>query len=378
MTHSLTENKKIKKIVFITGTIDVTASDGTGGVPKLIAGLSNGLVRDFSEIIVLCCYQGEKPPQFSLNKSIRKNYIQTKYKHASHLTALEKAKFWMYVLINMRICAAEAGSSIFISCTPIISIVLLATKFMHNGKVYIWENVDFHRYGKLMTRFKKFLYRYADIYITPTLSELNRLNDYKIKCRYIPNANHSFKVDFKSREAPRKTLRLLTIGRLVKQKGFDYLMESLNKLEKIDPNWIIAIIGSGPEEETIKEMAREFGLTEKINFLPHCDDLARHYLEADIYVMTSRFEGLPLVLIEAQSFGLPCVSFDCPTGPSEVIESEVNGLLVPLGDTSIMAQQIARLGRSPDLYGRCSTNARESSFRYSPDAIMRQWLGILQ
>ncbi len=366
-----------KKIIFLTGTIDVSAKEGTGGVPKLIVNLANSLVKNGANITILSCYKDDKPSQFTLDERVKCDYVQKKLKHTSNLSIYEKIRFWLYVIKRLRILWTENKDLTIISCTPAISFALMVTKKIHKSKVYLWENVDFKRYGKLITTAKKILYKNAEMYITPTGVEYEYIQSKKIKCKLIPNANYSIPDKVEAKEAPGEQIKLLAIGRMVSQKGFDLLMHSLKELEKIDRKWKITIIGSGPEENKIKELAKQLQIDSKTKFLPHSEKLEGYYMNADIYVMTSRFEGLPLVLIEAQSFGLPCVSFDCPTGPREVITHGENGLLVEVGNTKKMAQELFRVARSKELYASCSKSAKETSKKYSPNEVTDKWLEIL-
>jgi glycosyltransferase involved in cell wall biosynthesis len=366
-----------KNIIFLTGTIDVSTKEGTGGVPKLIINLANDIIKTGANVTILSCYKDDITPQFILDKDIKCEYVQTKLKHASNLTIYEKIKFWGYVIKKIRILWVENKDLTIISCTPVMSFALIATKRIHKSKIYLWENVDFNRYGKIITNTKKILYKNVEMYITPTNSEHEYLLKAKIKSKLILNANYSLPKEVEVKQLLGEKFKLLAIGRMVSQKGFDLLIHSLQELNNIDQKWEMTIIGSGPEENKIKELAKQFQLESKINFVPHCTNLDEYYRNADIYVMTSRFEGLPLVLIEAQSFGLPCVSFDCPTGPREVITHGGNGLLVEPGDTKKIAQEVLRLARSKELYESCSQSAKENSKKYSPNEVFNKWLEIL-
>jgi glycosyltransferase involved in cell wall biosynthesis len=366
-----------KNIIFFTGTIDVSTKEGTGGVPKLIINLANEIKEAGLNVKIISCYKDEKIPQFVLNKDIKCEYVQTELKHASNLSIYKKVKFWIYVIKKARILWMENKDAIIISCTPAMSLALIATKRIHKSKIYLWENVNFKRYGTILTGAKKILYKNVEIYITPTTSEYEYLSKTKINSKLILNANYSLPKEVEKKQLPGEKFKLLAIGRMVRQKGFDLLIQSLQELNNIDKKWEMTIIGSGPEENKIKELAKRYQLESKINFVPHCINLDTYYRNADIYVMTSRFEGLPLVLIEAQCFGLPCVSFDCPTGPREVITHGENGLLVELGDVKKIAQEVLRLARSKELYESCSQSAKDTSKKYSPNEVFNKWLEIL-
>lgn len=124
-------------------------------------------------------------------------------------------------------------------------------------------------------------------------------------------------------------LRLVAAGRLEPQKGFDTLIRAFALLMDEFTNWDLVILGEGNEQLQLEALVRELGLAERV-FLPgRAGNIGEWFESADIYVMSSRFEGFPNTLIEAMAHGLPAVSFDCPTGPRDIIRHGVDGFLVP-------------------------------------------------
>jgi glycosyltransferase involved in cell wall biosynthesis len=125
---------------------------------------------------------------------------------------------------------------------------------------------------------------------------------------------------------------LLAVGRLYPQKGFDILITAFERLAAKFPDWQLIIVGEGPERYTLEKQVVASGLEGRVSMPGQVGNLADWYAACDLFVMSSRYEGFPNALIEAMSHGLPAVSFDCSTGPRDIIENGINGLLIEPGN----------------------------------------------
>ena len=130
---------------------------------------------------------------------------------------------------------------------------------------------------------------------------------------------------------------ILAAGRLTPQKGFDLLIEAFARLAAAHPDWRLRICGGGPEREELERLIDQHGLADVVSLTGRVKRLGEEMARASLFVLSSRFEGFPLILVEAMSKGLPVVSFDCPTGPREVIHDHRNGILVPPADIDALA-----------------------------------------
>jgi glycosyltransferase involved in cell wall biosynthesis len=368
------------QIIFITGTIDYLFNEGTGGVSKLLVNLCNRLTYDFSnrKISIFSCFEGDSISQFKLYENVEHFYLQSRHKHNSELHITKKIYFWIYVsTLLLKKLLTLKKNNILISCTPAISIFLILTKKIHRQKIYIWENVGFERYGTFATKIKKYLYKFSDLYISPTDAENKFLNNNNIKSVKIANTNFSHPEHLFKKSNPTNPFKLLAIGRLVEQKGFTILMRVLANLDTFFKDWDLTLIGSGPERAVIEKIAQKSQISNKINFVNHSYNLEDYYLSADCFLLSSIYEGSPLVLIEAQSFGIPCIAFDCPTGPREIIDNKINGFLINPGNISDMAKKIHFLYKNPNEFLRMSESARISSFNFTEERIITEWKKIL-
>jgi glycosyltransferase involved in cell wall biosynthesis len=166
---------------------------------------------------------------------------------------------------------------------------------------------------------------------------------------------------------------LLAVGRLDVQKGFDWLIEAFSNLAEKHPDWDLAILGEGLLRTTLEGQVRESGLEHRI-FLPgRAGNMAEWYESADIFVMSSRFEGFPMTLAEAMAHGLAAVSFDCDTGPRDIIRHELDGLLVPPGDVAELTAALDRLMSDALIRQRFAKRAVDVRERFSMGKIAGMW-----
>lgn len=166
--------------------------------------------------------------------------------------------------------------------------------------------------------------------------------------------------------------RVIAVGRYVYQKGFDLLLEAWATVLKKHSDWHLYIYGYGDREPYIE-------LAKKINILDNChlnnavNDIDSEYAKSSIFAFSSRFEGFGMVLVEAMACGLPCVSFDCPCGPKDIIENEKNGYLVKSFNTEDFADKLNRLIENESLRVTMGNEALLSSNKYNINDIGMTW-----
>jgi len=177
-----------------------------------------------------------------------------------------------------------------------------------------------------------------------------------------------------------ESTKLVTVGRFDNQKGYDYLVQVAKKVLSKKSDWTWEIYGSGNQDEVdkIRDLINENGLQEKlvIKGLEKNQDLI--YGDKGIYVMTSRYEGLPLVLLEAQQYNLPIVSFSCPTGPSEIVENGINGYLIDCYDIDEMSKRLLELMNDKEIRNRFSSHAKDNMDKFDKNMILNQWIELIE
>ena len=178
-------------------------------------------------------------------------------------------------------------------------------------------------------------------------------------------------------KAPLNQKKIVAVGKLDTQKGFDLLIEACRFIKNWD-GWILEIYGQGPDEEQLRSKISFYELEKHIFLKGITRKVEEVYHSASFYVLSSRFEGFPMVLLEAISFGLPIVSFDCATGPNEVIVNDDCGLLVEEGNTKKLGEAMQRMICSHEEREGKSERAFQKSKHFSKAEIMKQWLELFQ
>lgn len=172
------------------------------------------------------------------------------------------------------------------------------------------------------------------------------------------------------------TKRVITIGRYAYQKGYDLLLQAWAEVEKHYTDWTLEIFGMG-DQSSYRQMMLDLGIdTNRCLLNGPVDDVGQVYMDSSIFVLSSRFEGFGLVLVEAMASGLSVVSFDCPAGPDEIITDGYDGLLAPSGDVKVLAQKLMMLMADEKLRTRFSQNARQSAQRYEMNLIEGKWVDL--
>ncbi len=167
--------------------------------------------------------------------------------------------------------------------------------------------------------------------------------------------------------------RVLAVGKHCFQKGFDRLLQSWKSIHENHPNWRLDIYGTIEPKEKLADLAEELGISESVHFFPPVKNIAEKYKESSIYAMSSRYEGFGMVLTEAMAYGVPCVSFDCPYGPSDIITHNRNGLLVENHDIVSFAKAISKLIADNEMRSSMGEDAKEAVKRYLPEKIASEW-----
>lgn len=185
----------------------------------------------------------------------------------------------------------------------------------------------------------------------------------------IPNAVRSL-----DQEPSQQTGKIvIAAGRLVVQKGFDLLIPAFGKVAAAHPDWQLRIYGGGARKAELRTLIDELHLYNHVYLMGRTDRMDDELRKASIAVLSSRYEGLPMILIEAMTHALPVVAFDCPTGPGDVVTDGVDGLLVPPEDVDGLAAGISRLIGEPPLRHAMGAAALHTAATYGPGSVNPQW-----
>lgn len=243
--------------------------------------------------------------------------------------------------------------------------ILLSEKYAYNRFIY-----------PVMKLWDRFLLRglnHGTCLVTLTRADAIFWNKYISRVEIIPNMitiSSSDVYDYTSKN-------MISVGRYSYEKGFDRLIEAWSLVADKYPDWKLHMYGNG-DKTVFENLIKSYQLENSVFCMPATDDILSKYINASIYVMSSRYEGFGLVLTEAMSCGLPCVAFDCPYGPSEIIDDGKDGYLVENGNVYMLADKLKKLMADSDLRRKMGKMAKINVVRYSKQNIMARWITLLE
>lgn len=171
---------------------------------------------------------------------------------------------------------------------------------------------------------------------------------------------------------------LLSVGRLVEQKGHDLLLRAFAELRDRHADWSLTILGEGRRRQELEALSHDLKIAERVKLPGRVSNPDQFLRQADIFIMASRYEGFPMALGEAMACGLPVIATDCPTGPREMIRNGVDGVLVPNEDVAALASAMDRLMGDEALRHNLGSRASEITERFGLEKAMRMWEEVLE
>ncbi len=240
---------------------------------------------------------------------------------------------------------------------------------------------DAHRLTTPWSGLRRYAYRRAAAVVAQTESIAAWLRDEVPGARihFIPNpvrVNVDVEPDAIANVAMavcRDYKTVLAVGRLSKEKGFDLLLRAFSATSGKHPDWRLVVLGEGQERLPLERLARDLGVADRI-LIPGFSKTPHVVMgQAELFVLSSRYEGMPGALLEAMACGCPCISFNCRAGPAELIEHGTNGWLVPAEDVAALTAAMERLMDNQSQRERLGGAARNTATAYSVDATLRRW-----
>ncbi len=377
------------RLLYITKSFAAKA-----GVERVLSDKMNWLAEHGYDIMLITYEQGNHPDAFVLHPSIKRNDLDARFFKLSSLPVLKR--FTQYLCYRKRfVDNLQKQVDIFrpdiiITTTYQLKLLDLITRVKTNAKKVLESHIacykakksgDFPSYSLL-----HFFAKVYDAYFLNRVGEFDQLvaltkgdaNDWK---RYIksvlviPNPITFYPETIEIRQK-KDTHRIIAVGRLNEQKGFDLLIDAFSKIVDKCPGWNVDIFGDGGDKDKLLNLISNYHLESRITINPSTSDIYSEYFQSDFLVLSSRYEGYALVLNEAMSCSLPCIAFRCKYGPEDAITNGENGLLVLNGDTVELAKSILWLIDHDEERLLMGDKARHSSARYKKDRIMKEWVEL--
>ena len=369
----------LKKILIVVPDLSIV-----GGRERVVANLSNELVKNY-KIYIISIFNANKNIVFDYSKNIE----LIKLSNIKEITLPNVKNPFFKILRELARPLARFANRIIIK--------IMSRRFIKLAKKIepdiIIDNSDSFINGKFVLKNSaviKLIHGKFDIYKNFNLDGLQNfvllssqeLDNYKTK---YPNANFyiipNFLPNISNLNTNYSQKVVVSVGRLSKEKGFLRLIDIWKLIQdsKEFKDWKLHIVGDGELKEKIENKIRDLNLTNSIILKPFTKDVESEYLSASIYAMTSNFEGFGMVLIEAQSYALPTISFDIATGPRDIIENDKSGYLIEDNDLNKYATKLKTLMQDENLRAKMGTKSKEIvKSKFSKEVVMKQWMELFE
>lgn len=372
------------KIIYAVECVNMT-----GGYDRIIIEKANYLAEHGHEVIIVVSYHGDVKPYYDISKKVKLidlniNFF-TQYNHKLLIRAViyfnlmrryRKALTQMLYSERADIVITTLGREIdFITDINDGSAKIgeshIAKEYVRNLHLMEQRGLVYRLIAKHWRRKLDKKVRKLDALILLTQHDADSWAD-MAKTVVIPNSLPFYPQCASSCE----NKRVIFVGRFSEQKGLEYLIKTWEVVNKKHPNWTLYMYGQGEQESMVKKLIFDAGLGEAVIIHQPTQQIQEKYLESSMLLLTSRFEGFGLVLVEAMACGLPVVSFNCPWGPADIIKDGEDGFLVEYLNTDEAAQRVCQLIEDTELRKKMGAKARVNVQRYKREVIMRQWIDL--
>lgn len=365
-----------------------------GGIERVFCDKMNYLAQNTSyDVTFITFEQGNHPFAYKLNDRIKVVDINCRFVELWNYNIIKRNILNFILRRKLKKCLTatlkKESPDIVISTTEDIKynycIFNLPYRFIVESHVHMKEII------KSSIKKQFFIHSISKIFFKWKLSKIN-------KCKLLVALTDADKRDWskvinsdiiiipniltfypdKITDYSKRSKRILCVGRFDKQKGFDLMIKAWAIIADKHKEWKVDIFGDGELNNTLNGLIKNYCLDESITIHPATNHIYDEYMDSSIFAFSSRYEGFGLVLIEAMSCGVPCISFDCPHGPSEIITNGKNGLLVQNGNIDEFANSLDSMINNYEQRKFMSINARIDSQKYKRENIMPQWIELFE
>lgn len=357
---------KYNRVIYFL-TLDITL---VGGVERMLSTLSRHIVlKDEFSVEIVSIFKSNQDVSFDFSE-VKISYLSNKKFDISNFYK----SLITYTTLIYSILFFKKRNAIYVSTFPSISFLFFLFKGSKN--LIVSEHAQFNAHNSIFNFFRKLFYKNFKKIVLLTDKQYVLFSEFvsKENLLIIPNP-----INIVSQKSNRDSDKIVTVGRLVPEKGFDILIEIVDKLIKVKPQLKLVIVGSGPEKVNLFNRIKSLGLVENIEIIENETNVSRHLENSSVFVVTSLTESFGIAMLEALSVGVPVVAFDAGDGPKKMISDGNNGFLVPFGNNSLFEKKVlALLDSEVIIWNEFSKNAVNSSLMYDVNNVYLMWKDVFK
>lgn len=342
----------------------LTASMVGGGTERVIALLANYLVEQGHKVTIMML--ADNRVEYSLNEKIEILQISS----ATGGRIKERIKR----IAKLRSYFSKNCNDIYLSFGTETNLFAIVASAFFRCKLILSERNDPNQCN--FKKFRDFLYFYGKYFVFQT-EDARKCFSQKIQKRSVVIPNPLSEMLPEPFEGIREKT-VVAVGRLEEQKNYYLLLDAFEKFSKVNKEYSLHIYGKGILLQDLELYAKKLEIEEKVKFEGFKKNVLEHIKNAGMYVLSSDHEGIPNAMLEAMAMGLPVIATDCPIGgPRMLLESEKNGILVPMNDSEAMSVAMKQIADDQDLAEKCSLEARKVRELYSIPNICDKWMEVI-
>ena len=357
-----------KKICFFSG--DITRS---GGTERVAVQLANALMEDRTyDICFISLVEHQEKPFYPLHQDIPRYWLGKKW--------INPGPGYLPLIGKLRKFLKDQKIDIIIDIDIVLDVLSIPAAGRMSTKVVSWEHftADF----ELSVWYRKIILRYSvkrsDYVVVLTDGDLKEYQQRLGRKDRICRIYNPIAYELNGENTLEKKKMILTVGRLVPEKGIEYIKQVSVSILKRHPEWQWLILGDGTERKNLEQFIMENRLQNRLILKGNVENVDEYLQQASIFVVTSKYEGLGLSMLEARAMKVPCVCFDVKMGPRELIHHDMDGYLVPPFDCDEMTRKIETLIENPERRSQFAENALLYMDEFQPDKITKQWRLLLE